>query len=284
MRAISSLGTLSQVGHQQLTAAHLSGPVYTACREALLRPGRLFSATPVWARLFLAWCEALDAPPQEALLRAAVACEFLATGFDLIDDVYDQAGGPALDWELMTALPASVALVQLAQETVVLLDLPVERRLRAGAALARASRQVFAAQAEDYALRHQPTAPEQRVHAILRRRSGTLGATPCRCAALLSGASWRLVALAGRFGAALGCAAQLEDDLADRVDDTRSGRKTLPTLLAQQYPDAPALVEATAWVLMQRFLQNAAQIIQRLPANVRTEPLWALLPPDAHAT
>ena len=184
---------------------------------------------------------------------------------------------------LVDALPAGVALLQLAQEAVLRLDLPLERRAQTGTALARASRRVFTAQAGDYALRRQPRATQDDILAVLRHRSGALGAAPCHCAALLTGAPWRTVALAGRFGRALGCAAQLEDDLADRVDDLRSGRQTVPTMLAQLYPAAPELVEATTWVLIQRYLQEAAQAVQRLPTHVRTEPLWAFLPPAMRA-
>ncbi len=276
---------LSEVGRQVLHDAHLSPPVHAVCLEALTRPGRLFGPRPVWARLFLAWIDALAVEGSSCgtLLPAAVACECLGTGFDLIDDVYDHAHGPALDRELTNALPAGVALLQLAQEAVLRLDLPLERRARASAALTRASRRVFTAQAEDYALRRQPRATQDVVLTIVRLRSGTLGAAPCHCAALLTGAPWRTVALAGRFGRALGCAAQLEDDLADRVDDLRSGRQTVPTMLVQLYPAAPELVEATTWVLIQRYLQEAVQAVQRLPAHVRTEPLWAFLPPGMRA-
>ncbi len=274
--------TLTDFGHQLLQAAHLSLPVHAACQEALTKPGRLFSARPVWARLFLAWADALGGSAQDGLFPAAVACECLATGFDLIDDVYDAAHQPRLAWELGVALPAGVALLGLAQDAMAQLDPTLEHSARAGRMLARASRRVFAAQAEDYALRRRPTAAQGEVLAVLRRRSGTLGAAPCQCAALLAGAPWRLVALAGRIGHDLGCAAQLEDDLTDRADDACGGRKTVPTVLAALYPDAPDVVEATTWVLMQHFLLDAAQAIQCLPTNVRTEPLWTLLPPAAH--
>jgi geranylgeranyl pyrophosphate synthase len=118
----------------------------------------------------------------------------------------------------------------------------------------------------------------------LRQRSGTLVAVPCLCAALLAGAPWRTVALAGRFGRALGCAAQLEDDLADRAEDARGGRTTVPVLLAHLHPAAPHLVEATTWVLIRRYLREAAQGLWRLsPDQTRTEALWALLPTDLRA-
>jgi len=263
--------------------AHLTPSVQTVCHAALTRPGRLFSSTPVWSRLFLAWTDALGAPRHDASLRAAVACEYLVAGYDLIDDVYDQACSPSLHQGLIDALPAGAALVLLAQETVAHLDAPGDRRTRAGTAMARASRRVFAAQAQDYALRRLPAATQDDALAVLRYRSGTLTAIPCQCAAVLAGAPWRTVALAGRFGQALGCAAQLEDDLADRIEDERTGRKTLPTILTQLYPTTPELVEATTWVLIQRFLHEATQVVRRLPVPVKTEPLWTVLPPTVRA-
>lgn len=274
---------LAEVGRQALHTARLAPAIEATCLAALTRPGRLFSATPVWARLFLAWSDALGVPERDVLLPAAVACEYLATGFDLIDDVYDQAHSSLADQGLIEVLPAGVALLQLAQETLARLALPSERSALTEQALARASRRVFAAQAHDYALRSQPLATKGEVLGVLRRRSGTLGALPCQCATLLAGASPRLVALAGRFGRDLGCAAQLEDDLADRAVDAQGGRATLPTLLARRFPDDPELAEATAWVLMQQCLQGALHVIQRLPGAIDTEPLWTLLPSGVRA-
>ncbi len=275
--------TVTELGHDILREARLPQDVHRTCLEALAGSGRLYSDNPVWSRLFLAWIDALGAPRHETLLRAAVACEYLVTGYDLVDDVYDRAHSPSLQQGLTDALPAGVALLSLAQETVARLDLPGERRARASTALARASRRVCAAQARDYALRRSPTASHDDVLAVLRHRSGALAAIPCQCAAVLAGAPWRTVALAGRFGQALGCAAQLEDDLADLGEDKQTGRKTFPTILARCYPDAPELVEATAWVLMYRFLEDAARIVRRLPASVRTEPLCTFLPPTLRA-
>lgn len=281
------MSTLSEVGHQVLHEAHLTPALDMACMSALAQPGHLFSASPLWARLFLSWIDALVLDAGETFLPAAVACECLAVGFDLIDDViddvYDQARGSSIQERLTGALTGGVILLLLAQEVMARLDLPAERRRRACMALSRASHRVLGGQVQDTALRGLPTATQDAVLAVLRCRSGTLVAAPCQCAALLTGAPWRIVALAGRFGYALGCAAQLEDDLTDRVEDERSGRTTIPTLLAQLSPASSELIEATTWVLIQRFLQDAARVLQRLPPYVRTDPLWTLLPPTMRA-
>jgi geranylgeranyl pyrophosphate synthase len=275
---------LDEVGRRILHDAHLAPPVAVACHRALTQPGHLFSASPRWARLFLVWIDALAPELGERALPAAVACECLAAGFDLIDDVHDLAGAPYAPADPDDALAAGVTLLLVAQEALAHVGVPLERRECARAALGRASRRVVAAQAWDDALRRLPMATQDEVLAVMYRRSGTLVAAPCQCAALLAGTPWRVVALAGRFGRALGCAAQLEDDLADLAEDAQNGRKTLPIILARLYPDAPEMVEATTWVLMQRFAREAAQTLRRLPAHIRTEPLWTLLPATARAS
>ena len=267
-------------GHRVLCDAHLAPPVHAACRDALSRPGHLFSPSPTWARLFLAWVDALAPERRDALLPAAVACECMAAGYDLIDAVSDHAGATGMDTALNHDLPIGVTLLLLAQETLAALDPP---GARAAALLARAGRRALAGQIQDQELRRQPTATQDAALDVLRRRSGTLVAAPCQCAAVLAGAPWRVVALAGRFGAALGCATQLEDDLADRVDDARGGRQTIPTILMRLYPDDPDLADATAWVLMQRFLAEAARVLIRLSLYIDTEPLWTLLPAELRA-
>lgn len=286
---MSNMSTVDEVGRQILKDAHLSTQLHDTCLEALSKPGRLFSALPVWSGLFMSWVKALAPPPHAAFLPAAVAYEYMVAGYDLLDDVYDQEtydlGGSVRSSNLAT----SYTLLMLTQEVIARLEVPAEYRASTGANLGRAGRRAIAAQQQDYALR-QDSSPESDdvLLKMLERRSGTLAAAPCQGAALLAGASLRLVALAGRFGRALGCAAQLEDDLADRTEDERGGRRTIPTRLARAYPDSPDLVEATTRVLIHRYLLIAARALERLPAPYdakdRTEALWKLLPPDIRAS
>jgi geranylgeranyl pyrophosphate synthase len=217
---------------------------------------------------------------EEMSLRAAVACEYMATGYDLIDVHYDHGHEPAASDGLMHSLPAGVTLLLLAQEQLAHLDLPAERRARALAVLARAGRRAFAGQVRNLAAQRAPSASQDAILTVLRTRSGSLAAAPCLCAALLAGAHWRTVGLAGRFGVALGCAGQLEDDLDDLAEDEQSGKKTVPILLKQLNADAPEVAEATTLVLIRSFLQEAAAALRRLPLpHCRTEALWTLLPP-----
>ncbi len=245
-------------------ACRLPSGVAATCEGALERPGRLFSAAPLWSRLFLAWMEALTELPRETYLPDAVACECMAAGYDLVDGLYDYAPETLAD-ALPGDVAAGISLLLLAQETLASLDLPAARCLRASAALARAGRRALAGQTQDYALRQAPPAGQDVLLAVLRRRSGTLAAAPCQCAALLAGAHWPIVALASRLGQALGCAGQLEDDLADRQEDTCLGRQTIPLLLAHLSPGATELVETTSWVLIRRYQREAMAALERLP-------------------
>lgn len=47
-----SMREIDVAGQRVLRDAHLASPVYAACRDALSRPGHLFSPSPTWARLF----------------------------------------------------------------------------------------------------------------------------------------------------------------------------------------------------------------------------------------
>jgi len=270
-------GTPDEASTQVLDTAHLPAPVARTCHDALRRHGRLCSPTPAWLRVFLAWSAALAEAPRALFLPAAVACECMAAGYDLLDAATASPPDPS-------ALAASGALLGVSQDLLLTLHVPAARRGRARAALHRAGHRARAAQEQDRALRQMPMPALEVVLGLLHRRSGTLVAATCQCAALLAGASWWTVAGAGRFGMALGCAAQLEDDLADLAEDSRSGRKTLPALLTQLHPDDPEIVVTTTWVLIQQYLQEAANVLARLHReNPRTETLWSLLPTDLRA-
>ena len=269
--------TACEIGHQLLRTACLPEPVFLACQDALSRHGRLFSATPVWSRLFLAWIAAVAEDPRDLFLPAAVACECMAAGYDLLDAAAPGEPDPS-------SQAASDFLLALSQSLLLEMDVPADHRLRANTALRRAGRRALTAQRQDIALRLAPTASPEVVRGILRRRSGTLIAATCQCATLLTGARWRTVGLADHFGFALGCAAQLEDDLADLGEDAASGRKTLPILFTLMHPDEPEIVMALTWVLIQQYLEQAADVLMRLhPEYPRTEALWSLLPTTLRA-
>ncbi len=267
-----------------LRRARLPTNIEATVRAALARSGHILGApaAPRWARLFLTWIDALAGAPLAPYLPGAVACDCMAVGYDLLDQVYDSPPEER-NTVLAGTLPAALSLLMLAQESLAALDAPGSGPAAACRALARAGRRALAGQVDDYSLRADSAVDVDMALSIVRRRSGPLVAAPCQCAALLTGASWRTVALAGRFGAALGCAAQLEDDRADRSEDELAGRATVPLLLARRHAAAPAVAEATLWVLHRRFLERAAQALERLPRNrVNVEVLWTLLPADLY--
>ena len=289
------------VGRSALTAAHFPNDLLSRCETALTRPGRLFSPTPIASRLFLAWSRALLPRISPAWLPAAVACEFVFAGCDLIDQhtdalfarnaqgwnqVYGQIeqSKQAMRSAQVAAFSAGVSLLLLAQELMSSLDAPEERRVPAARILSRMSRHALAAHHYDSILRtqEQRTIAPESVLTVLRWRSGELGALPCVCAAVLAGSTRRCVALARRFGRALGCGGQLEDDMVDRHEDIITGRKTLPLLLTDLELGDPALVEATTAVLTHRFLEEAAAAIRSLTSSALalydSEALWELLP------
>ncbi len=179
-----------------LRRARLPAAVEATARAALARPGHVLGAlaAPRWARLFLTWIDALTGAPLDAYLSGAVACDWMAAGYDLLDRVYDSPPEERHNG-LAGTLPAALSLLMLAQELLAALDVPGSGRAAACRALARAGRRALAGQVDDYSLRAVPAVDVDIALSIVRRRSGPLVAAPCQCAALLTGASWRMVAL-----------------------------------------------------------------------------------------
>lgn len=293
------LQEVRNLGQAAIQRAHVPPDVMGCMIQALRRPGRLLSPTPAATELFLCWLAALGIPLCPVWLSGAVACEFLLTGYDVLDVLYDCSpvstvsdgtkGTTYLPGQhLCVTLPAGMLLLQQAQELLARLDIPAERRAQAVALFARAGRRAFTSHLQDVALRQAPVSvTDDRlvlVQQILARRSGSLIAAISQCATTLAGAPWRVIGHAGGFGGALGCAGQLQDDLADMAEDQISGRQTAPLLLAHLYPEAPTVVETTTRVLIHRYFLEAASHVQSLArASLCTpEPLWSLLPSALH--
>ncbi len=100
-----------------LRRARLPAAVEATARAALARPGHVLGApsVPRWARLFLTWIDALTGAPLTPYFPGAVACDCIAAGYDLLDQVYDS---PPEERDNMPAdtLPAALSLLMLAQE------------------------------------------------------------------------------------------------------------------------------------------------------------------------
>ncbi len=232
--------------------------------------------------MFVGWLEALAPEQLNRLYPAAVAGDCMIAGYDLLDAIYDQHDPQRTRAVLV---PAGLSLLHLAQEFMLQVDAPAERRAVAARALAHGGRRAWPGHLQDYARRGGAAADPAALLLTVRQRSGSLVAAFCSAAALIAGGSWRAMGLAARFGRAFAVAAQLEDDLDDRHDDAGIGRQTLPILIGMQAEDA--VVEATTWVLIRRSLLECASVlkhVEQLGTPGSTDHLWSLLPPELRAT
>jgi hypothetical protein len=276
---------LAAQARQMVAALPLPVAVTPRCVEALSRHGRALSPHPTALRLFLAWITAVGEMPNEQALRAGVAADCYLTAYDLLDAIYDQDDLCLARAELV---PAAHTLLTLAQDLIGTLQIPAERRLIAMRALSHAGRRAFAGHLRDHHLRQTNPALASDANQLLwvaRQRSGSLLAGSCAAAAALAGGNWRCVGVAARFGRCFAVAAQLEDDLDDLDEDSRTGRRTIATLVQRAWDQAGArdreVVRRTLWVLVRASLRDAGAALQRLPGSLsRQEDIWAMLPRD----
>ncbi len=110
-----------------LRRARLPAAVEATARAALARPGHVLGAlaAPRWARLFLTWIDALVGAPLDPYLPGAVACDWMAAGYDLLDRVYDSPPEERDDVLADTLLAAFTALSQLQRRWNSALSLPL---------------------------------------------------------------------------------------------------------------------------------------------------------------
>jgi hypothetical protein len=276
---------LAAQAHRVVAVLPLPMAVAPRCRDALSRYGRALSPHPTALKLFLAWITAVGTLPNDQALVAGIAADCYLAGYDLLDAVYDQDDLSLARAEL---LPAAHTLLPLAQDLIGTLQVPAERRLIAMRALSHAGRRAFAGHLQDHHLRQINPALATDANQLLwvaRQRSGSLLAGSCAAAAALAGGDWRCVGLAARFGRCFAVAAQLEDDLDDLDEDSRTGRRTIATAVQRAWDQAGArdreVVRRTLWVLVRASLREAAAALHRLPGPAsRQEDLWAMLPTD----
>lgn len=282
------VGQVQVLGRRALESSRLPADLAQVCVTALERPGRLLGGTPISTSLFFAWSEALAPAVPSTWTPVAVACEYVLAGCDLIDrhtdDLFSQQNGEWVREVQQSSLAAGTSLLVQAEELLGEIAVPQSRQVAVIRALSQIIRRALAAHDQDHLLRTQPTARPEELVAVLLHRSGELVALPCVCAALLAGANLREVALARRFGRALGCACQLEDDLADREEDIHTRRKTLPLLLTQSAAGEAAVATAACAVLIHRFLEEAADALRRLDPLYNGDALWAFLPNSMRAS
>ncbi|TDC68655.1 polyprenyl synthetase family protein [Actinomadura sp. GC306] len=202
--------------------------------------------------------------PQESALPAAVAVELVHAFSLLHDDIMDgdrtRRHRPAA-WTVFgeaSAILAGDALLALAGEIV--LEAPGEGSAPAARALAAATRRLIAGQALDMELEtHRKRPGLDECMGMAADKTGALLACSCAIGAVLDGASEPLCAALEAFGADLGIAFQLTDDLLGiwgdpaatgkpALSDLRSRKMSLPVVAALNSgtPEAARLAELYA--------------------------------------
>jgi geranylgeranyl diphosphate synthase type I len=256
--------------------AHFGWPA-TMDADGLVSPGGGKALRPA---LVLLCCQAMGG--QEAAgLPAAVAVELLHNASLLHDDIIDgdrtRRGRPAL-WAT-AGVPAAIltgdALLFLAIQTLAQTGGPL---LTTGVeVLIGAAQQLISGEYADVLLAEQTTAQLKETQAMAQAKTGALIAMACRLGALAAGADIRRVEHFGAFGALVGEAFQLTDDLlgiwGDPIQtgkpvgsDLRARKKSLPVsyALASAGPAGRELAElyARPTPLTDEEVAHAARLVE----------------------
>jgi geranylgeranyl diphosphate synthase, type I len=211
--------------------------------------------------LALLSAEAAGAPATVGL-PGAVAVElvhnFSLVHDDLMDGDIERRHRPTVwaRWGATAAILTGDALLALAQE--VLLEATSPHAQAAGRALAASTRTLIRGQAEDVAFERRSQVGVDECLAMAAGKTGALLATSATIGALLAGAPCDLVAALDTFGAELGMAFQLVDDLLGIwgdpavtgkpvLSDLRSRKKSLPVTYAVRHGGA-AGAELARWL------------------------------------
>lgn len=229
----------------ELVAEHIRSSIADAPGEAGFRtlltgllawPGRVLAdpAQAKWPSFVGLTCDALGGDLRAAA-RAAAALEFVVAAADIADDLADD------DWPdgavpRHRGLNASWAMIWLAQRCAARLTDTIgpERAHQIGLLLAEGSLRACVGQDRDLASENCPEVSEAAALAIARAKSGALVALACQMGAAVATSDAATLDLVGRFGANVGIAAQLLNDLVDvdpeaaRGSDLRRRKMTLP--------------------------------------------------------
>lgn len=239
-----------------------------AMRYAVLGGGKRFRPL-----LMLAVCRAVSGDAWKALAPAC-ATELIHC-FSLVHDDLPcmdndtlRRGKPAchIKFGEATALLAGDALLALAFECIVVSPLSVEQTVRILATLTQAvgvGGMVGGQMGDMLSQGEEPTL--ERVSWIHARKTGALIAAACEVGAMAGGADDQQAAIAARFGAEVGLAFQIRDDLLNELSsaaqigksggsDREKGKVT--------YPAAVGVVEAER--LMQEAVERASAIARSL--------------------
>ncbi len=196
-----------------------------ACRYVLTTGGKRLRAVLVLL------CSEAAGGTARAALPAAAAVEIMHNFTLVHDDVMDHApsrrGVPTVHvkWDLNSAILAGDTLVALAYEELLRTrhdDLPTLVRL-----LTRGVHDVCEGQAMDLAFERRNNVTVAQYFDMIARKTGRLITTSTELGARIGGGSPPTVRALRAFGAYLGRAFQLQDDLLDVVGDERQFGKTI---------------------------------------------------------
>jgi geranylgeranyl diphosphate synthase type II len=134
--------------------------------------------------------------------------------------------------------------------------------------LSRAAHSVVAGQVEDLAITDRPTAA--RIRFIHRNKTAALFEASLRCGAIAVGAPRRVLDALSAYGAAIGLAFQITDDLLDAPVITKGRHRPAgATCLALQTTEQ-------ARRQAKRLVDDALASVEQLPAGAAREPLEAI--------
>lgn len=259
-------------------------PAYRAALSAALTlPGNVLSTAPDarWARLVWTCCVAAGGCWENAV-PVAVAVDLFMVALDLLDEVEDGDDSPlCADLGAARTLNVSTGLLLLAQRGL----LAVAGGAAAADTLLDAGLRACSGQHTDLAPPPDPSPPLplHDVVSVAAEKAGPLVAVACRLGAWRGGADRCAQDVYARFGAYLGVAAQLDNDLAairpgaGGKTDIALGRLTLPLTYAAQLgliddagervtPWASGAAHVT-WVVAETYRRRALDLIPQLTAD-----------------
>lgn len=247
-----------------------------AMRYSCLLPGKRLRPA-----LTMEVCRALcgDASPA---LDAGCAIEMIHC-FSLIhddlpciDDDDLRRGAPTchIKFGEAVALLAGDALFAQAFETLTSLETNAESRIEMVRILSQSSRNLVIGETLDILLEGQPASQDsvQKIHAL---KTGALFVASCQIGALAAGATPEVVTVAGQFGAHLGLAFQIKDDILNENSapeelgkatgsDRQRGKQTYPGAFGNEEAERLLTLEVDHSVKLARELAGAGSLLEQL--------------------
>ncbi len=207
----------------------------------------------------------------------AMVIEFIHTATLLHDDVVDESalrrGRPTANAAFGNSASVLVGDFLYSRAFQVMVEVS---NLRILEILANATNRIAEGEVLQLMSIHDPSVDESRYFSVVERKTATLFEAAARIAAVLAGASAEVEARCARYGASLGTAFQIVDDVLDYAgdvsslgkqigDDLREGKMTLPLIHALRTADGAdrATLESAVRTGEADF-QSVAAVVRRL--------------------